>query len=109
MPYVLRRSDSLPHQELKWRFTISAAIRDGDWKLIRLPDRLPLLYHLPTDISEQNNVAMKNMEKTEELLLKLGDWDVSLPQPVFLEGAIWKRRQLDLYDKTYSLNQPTDE
>jgi len=106
VPYILEEKTTRPHQELKWRFTISAAIRDGDWKLIRLPDRLPLLYHLPTDISEQNNISLKNIEKTEELLRKLGDWDVSLPHPVFLEGAVWKRRQLDLYDKKYQLKQP---
>ena len=105
LPYILGENSSLPHQELKWRFTISAAIRDGDWKLVRLPDRLPMLFHLPTDISEQNNVALNHIEKTEELLKKLGNWDVSLPHPVFLEGAMWKRRQLNLYDKKYQLIQ----
>jgi len=109
VPYLLDEELTLPHQELKWRFTISAAIRDGDWKLIRLPDRLPLLYHLPSDTSEQNNVALENMERTEELLKKLGDWDVSLPHPVFLEGAEWKRRQLDLYDKKYQLIQSVNK
>jgi len=106
MPYLLGDRNSLPHKELKWRFTISAAIREGDWKLIRLPDRLPYLFHLPSDISEQNNVALENLEKTEELLRKLGVWDVGLPHPVFLEGAEWKKRQLELYDKEYPLTQP---
>ena len=108
MPYISGQITSFPHRDLKWRFTISAAIRDGDWKLIRLPDRLPLLFHLPSDISEQSNVAMEHIEKTEELLKKLGNWDVELPHPVFLEGAIWKRRQLDLYDRTYPLVQPQE-
>jgi arylsulfatase A-like enzyme len=105
-PYVLGNKTGQPHKELKWRFTISAAIRDGDWKLIRLPDRLPLLYHLPTDVSEQNNVALQNIDKTAELLKRLGDWDVGLPYPVFLEGASWRKVQLDLYDKGYRLVQP---
>ncbi|MBA7544325.1 hypothetical protein ES705_36677 [subsurface metagenome] len=43
------------------------------------------------------------------MLKKLGDWDVSLPHPVFLEGAVWKRRQLDLYDNKYQLKQPETE
>ncbi len=108
IPYLLENSTASPHPELKWRFTISAAIRQGDWKLVRLPDRLPMLYHLPTDISEQNNVALKNIDKTEELLKKLGDWDVGLPYPLFLEGAVWKKRQLELYDREYPLKQPID-
>ena len=107
--YVLNKKDGVPHEDLKWKFTISAAIRDGEWKLIRLPDRLPMLFHLPTDVSEQNNVALKNIEKTEELLKKLGDWDIDLPHPVFLEGSIWKRFQLKLYDKKYVLEQPKKE
>ena len=106
IPYILKENKEQPHKELKWRFTISAAIRYGDWKLIRLPDRLPLLYHLPTDISEQHDVFLDNKEKSKELLLKLGNWDVKLPHPLFLEGAEWKRKQLDLYDQTYQLVQP---
>ncbi len=106
MPYLKGNVKSHPHQQLKWRFTISAAIRQGAWKLIRLPDRLPMLYHLPSDISELNNVAASNPEKTAELLKQLGQWDVGLPHPVFLEGAVWKKRQLELYDKKYPLNQP---
>ncbi|MCB0847305.1 MAG: sulfatase-like hydrolase/transferase, partial [Bacteroidetes bacterium] len=106
IPFLDKNNQEVPHQELYWRFTISAAIREGDWKLIRLPDRLPLLYNLSVDISEQDNVALDYPEKTAELLKKLGDWDVSLPHPVFLEGAEWKRRQLNLYDKEYLLDQP---
>lgn len=108
LPYLLNEKAGKPHTELKWRFTISAAIRDGDWKLVRLPDRLPMLYHLPSDITEQNNLALKEIEKTKALLKKLGDWDVRLPHPVFLEGAIWKRRQLGLYDAEYPLVQPKE-
>lgn len=109
IPYVLGEKKDLPHQVLKWRFTISAAIREGDWKLIRLPDRLPMLYQLSADTAEQNNVAMQNLEKTRELLKKLGNWDVSLPHPVFLEGVEWKRNQLDLYDRKYKLTQPENK
>jgi len=108
LPYLLKEITEKPHKALKWRFTISAAIRDGDWKLIRLPDRLPLLYHLPTDISEQHNLALTELAKTEALLKKLGEWDVQLPHPVFLEGAIWKKRQLGLYDAVYPLVQPNE-
>lgn len=106
LPYVKNEKAGMPHEDLMWKFTISAAVRAGEWKLVRLPDRLPMLYHLPTDMSEQKNVALQNLEVTEKLMKKLGNWDVSLPHPVFLEGAVWKRRQLDLYDDTYPLVQP---
>nr|WP_319509498.1 sulfatase [uncultured Draconibacterium sp.] len=106
LPYLNGSSVTAPHNELLWRFTISKAIRKGDWKLISIPDRIPMLYNLATDISEQNNVALDHIDVTGELLQELGNWDVSLPHPLFLEGARWKRVQLDLYDRKYQLSQP---
>ncbi len=106
MPYILGEKTTVPHQELKWRFTISAAIRDGDWKLVRLPDRLPMLFNLTADISEQHDVALDHMDITKDLLKRLGDWDVSLPHPLFLEGPNWRKQQVSQYDDTYRLTQP---
>ena len=106
LPQLSGLDDTAPHTELKWRFTISAAIRDGDWKLVRLPDRLPLLFNLRKDLSEQHDVALLNLERTRAMLARLGDWDVRLPHPVTLEEAVWKRRQLNLYDARFPLTQP---
>ncbi len=109
LPFLTGEAAGPPHERLRWRFTISAALREGDWKLVRLPDRLPMLYHLPSDISEQKDVALENLERTRTMLRRLGDWDVALPHPLFLEGAVWKKRQLELYDRTYPLSQPAAE
>lgn len=106
VPYLTGKNNGLPHESMNWRFTISAAIREGNWKLVRLPDRLPLLFDLSKDISEQRNVALQNLEVTESLLKKLGEWDVNQMHPVFMEGAVWKARQLKLYDNTYMMEQP---
>lgn len=106
LPRLTGADDTPPHAELMWRFTISAAIREGDWKLVRLPDRLPLLFNLRADLSEQRDVALENLDRTKAMLARLGDWDVRLPHPVTLEGAVWKRRQLNLYDAKYPLTQP---
>ncbi len=106
VPFLLNEKAGEPHEFFNWRFTISAAIRQGNWKLVRLPDRLPMLFDLSKDISEQNDVALDHLDVTKSLLKKLGDWDVSLPHPVFLEGPQWRVRQLHLYDKEYQLSQP---
>ncbi len=106
VPFLRGEVQNSPHHSMKWRFTISAAIREGDWKLIRLPDRLPELYNLETDVSEQKDVAMQYPERTQRMLRELGQWDVRLPHPHFLEGAVWKARQLRLYDEEYRLTQP---
>ncbi len=106
IPYLTGENILPPHASLNWRFTISAAIRDGDWKLIRLPDRLPMLYNLVDDISEQDDVAIENMERTKSMLKDLGSWDIRQPHPVFLEGPIWRANQVSLYDRKYQLEQP---
>ncbi len=106
MPFLTKETQSIPHKSFNWRFTISAAIREGNWKLVRLPDRFPMLFDLSKDISEQNNVAFDNLDLTKSMLKKLGDWDVSQPHPLFLEGAVWKKRQVKLYDAKYTLVQP---
>ena len=105
-PYITNETQEVPHQTMMWRFTISAGIRKGNWKLIRLPDRIPLLFNLDNDPSEQNNIALENMDLVKSMLKELGDWDVSTPHILFLEGARWKRNQLGLYDKEYQLEQP---
>jgi hypothetical protein len=42
----------------------------------------------------------------ESMLKELGDWDVSCPQILYLEGSRFRREQIDLYDKKYKLSQP---
>ncbi len=106
LPYLRGENPAPPHDTLLWRFTISAAIREGDWKLIRLPDRFPTLFNVATDPSEEHDLASANLDVTRRLLRQLGDWDVRLPHPLFLEGAVWKSRQLNLYDSKYPLTQP---
>ncbi|MGQ7871387.1 sulfatase [Sunxiuqinia sp. sy24] len=106
LPYINGEIDGKPHDSFNWRFTISAVIREGDWKLIRLPDRFPVLYNLKEDLSEQHDLALENIELTKALLKKLGTWDIAQPHPVFLEGAEWRANQLNLYDRTYQLSQP---
>jgi len=50
-------------------------IRDGDYKLIDWYDEERVeLYHIPTDLREENNLAAKMPEKADELLKKITDW-----------------------------------
>lgn len=108
-PHLSNATQDAPHETMLWRFTISAGIRKGNWKLVRLPDRLPMLFNLDKDIAEQHNVAHDNWDLVETLLKELGDWDVSAPHVQFLEGDKWRRNQLNLYDKKYQLSQPENE
>ncbi|MEM8668054.1 MAG: sulfatase-like hydrolase/transferase [Planctomycetota bacterium] len=106
LPFLQGRKEMAADRELKWRFTISGSLREGDWKLIRLPDRLPMLYDLRHDEAELNDLADAHPNRVREMLRRFGDWDVSLPHPQFLEGDRYRRTQIDLYDTQYDLIQP---
>lgn len=106
LPYLLNKNENIPPVTLEWKYTVGAAIREGNWKLIRLPDRLPMLYNLTEDISEQANEALQFPEITSALLKKLGTWELHLPYSVFHEPADWRIRHLGYYDAPYQLLQP---
>lgn len=106
IPFITGQKNNLPHESMEWGYTVSTAIREGHWKLISLPDRLPMLYNLADDIAEQKDVAIQNMDRTNTMLKKLGTWVVHLPHPVFLEPASWRIRHLKFYDSKYQLVQP---
>lgn len=68
-----------------WRTTPAGAIRLGPWKLIEFfEDEHVELYHLPTDISEKNDLAEQQPKVREDLLRRLKQWrsDVAAPMPV---------------------------
>lgn len=67
-------------------WTPGAAIRDGQWKLIRFYETdVDELYDLEADPGEQNNLAASNPDKVAELRQKLEDWqqqqNAKLPTP----------------------------
>lgn len=76
LPYLSGAQTSPPHQELFWRTGQRAAIRIGDWKLLKNPRRGGSdewqLYHLAEDISEEHNLAAREPERVHELL---GRWN----------------------------------
>ncbi|QBY04246.1 sulfatase [Thalassotalea sp. HSM 43] len=106
LPYVNGEQLGDPNQEMMWRFTVSASIRDGDWKLIRLPDRLPMLYNVKDDVAELHDVASEHPQRVQTMLKALGSWDVSTPQHLYMEGAKYKKIQLRSYDAEYRIVQP---
>jgi arylsulfatase A-like enzyme len=87
---------------LYWKKETRAVIREGDWKLIRFPDRPAELYDLSNDISEVNNLADSHPERVIDLYKKLFEWELTLERPLWqlrreFEGKAMKR--MDDYRK----------
>lgn len=106
LPFLTGKQEQSPHESLMWTYTVGSAIRTGDWKLIRLPDRLPMLYHLSADPSEQHDLALEHLDRTRSMLEELGRWEVQSPNPVFREPYDWRIRHLRFYNSDYRIVQP---
>lgn len=106
LPFLTGNAGTIPREPMKWLYTVGSAIRDGDWKLVRLPDRLPMLYHLPGDPAELDDVSQAHPDRTRAMLRELGLWETRAANPVCREPADWRQRHLRFYDATYQLTQP---
>jgi len=95
LPYITGKKKGRPHQTLCWREEVTAAIRDGDWKLIRFPDKPAELYNLARDISEMNNLAAREPEKVTDLYGKLWDWEQELARPLWFLQTKYDQDVLD--------------
>jgi arylsulfatase A-like enzyme len=101
-PYLSREKLGRPHQTLHWKMETRAAIREGDWKLLRFPDRPAQLYHLAQDPGEQNDLAAARPQLVRELFRKQFAWELELERPGWLlrraeEG--WSARRADEFSK----------
>jgi arylsulfatase A-like enzyme len=105
IPYLQGLDTKRPHPTLYWKMETRGAIRDGDWKLLRFPDRPTELYNIVEDASEQNNLAAEHPEIVKTLYGKLFTWELELERPLFMlrraeEG--WSARRTDQFRKPTS-------
>ncbi len=98
LPYVLGEKSGAPHESLFWKIngdfkivnndTIRGndrfAIRSKNYKMIIDEDGNSYLYDLEKDISEQNNIALDFPEITNDLRLKINQWNEKTISPIFL-------------------------
>ncbi|GAA0881169.1 sulfatase-like hydrolase/transferase [Algoriphagus jejuensis] len=103
MPFLKGEREGRAHELLYWKKENRAAIREGDWKLLRFPDRPAELYDLSRDISEVNDLASTYPELVKTLYKKLFDWELTLSRPSWqllrkYEGDAMQR--MDQYRKT---------
>ena len=115
LPYMTGQADGAPHEYLYWRAGPSVAIRDAQYKLIKLnrtefrpgdlrrdgrlqpPEggwptdsphgQVTLLYDLEADIGELNNLAAEQPEVVARLEAELDAWRATLLSEPILPGA----------------------
>ncbi len=65
------------------------AARVGDHKLIRVNQLPSVMYNLKKNIGETNDLSEKKTETFNEINLKLENWENTLSNPIWTEGATW--------------------
>ena len=94
IPFLTGTVEEKPHDVLFWRRGPAAAVRKGDWKLIRVDDQPPLLFHLRDDIGETKNLAEAFPEKVTQLLAHYDSWESEMVEPLWVAEKIWTDRQI---------------
>jgi len=70
---IFKGDERKPHDYLFWQFSDAAAVRHGDWKLVR-SGRPWELYDMKSDRTELNNLVDTHPEQAEELATKWDEW-----------------------------------
>lgn len=104
LPYLKGDKSERPHQSLFWKKETRAAVRNGDWKLIRYSDRPAELYNIEEDISEQNNLAATYPDKVKELFKELYEWELTLERPLWQLKRSFEKYDIDRMDKYRKVN-----
>ena len=96
VPHLKGEIKTPPHDALYWRWVAQAAIREGNWKLLRGGER-EYLYDLGVDLEEKNNLAVQHPDIANRLRTKLATWCDGLNPPGLSPGnmaSTWN----DYYD-----------
>ncbi|MBG86794.1 MAG: N-acetylgalactosamine-4-sulfatase [Verrucomicrobiales bacterium] len=87
IPYLTGKKTGRPHDKLFWRIGNRAAIRSGDWKLLRNPRRGQgndwELYNLSKDIGETKNLATTEPEIASRLRHEWEELNGDMIDPVW--------------------------
>jgi arylsulfatase B len=86
LPYVLGKEEGRPHETLFWRQGHKAALRSGDWKIVRAGRTTPgawELYHLKEDRSEARNLAEEHPERLAALRIIFERLNAEMAEPAF--------------------------
>ncbi len=90
VPYLAGEKSGPPHARLLWRTGGGQqwAMREGEWKLIRVKDRPLELYNLADDIGEKHDLAQAEPEVVRRLNDTLEAWNGELRSPAFLGSSV---------------------
>lgn len=82
LPFLMGENRAAPHDALYWRFGEQIALRQGDWKLLKVRgDKEPRLYNLRDDVGEKTDLASAQPDRVQKLQKLWDDWNQTLEAP----------------------------
>lgn len=106
IPYLTGKKKGRPHETLFWKRDARAAMRKGDWKLIRFPDRPAELFYLPEDERELNNLADSEPERVRKMYKELFAWETTLERPRWLLKKVYEKHDVERTDAFWPKDKP---
>jgi arylsulfatase A-like enzyme len=95
LPYLTGEIADRPHEMLYWRRGVVAAVRRGDWKLIRVAGEPAWLFDLADDPWEERNRLSDHPALVEELLEALDGWEADMVEPLWRTDPYWTQNQIE--------------
>jgi arylsulfatase A-like enzyme len=85
IPYLSGKKTDAPHERLFWRAGggLRWAVREGDWKLVKMDDTDPELFNLAADKSETKNLIGDNPAQAKKLQAAYDKWNGENIEPLF--------------------------
>ena len=83
LPFLKGEQAAAPHERLFWRSDVKLAVREGEWKLVRVGGQPAELYQLTLDPGEKNDLATAHPDVAQRLAAALTAWDAELIPPAF--------------------------
>ncbi len=99
IPYLSGETNATPHEALFWKKENRGVVQQGEWKMMRFPDRPAELYNIKDDIGEHFNLAYKYPDRVKEMFKVLWSWEVQLERPMFMLKRLYEENAMQRMDE----------
>ncbi len=105
LPYLSGQKKGDPHEVLFWRKDKMAAVRIGQYKLIRVEGLGQRMYDLSDNRKEAEDLCKKEKHRYQQLNRQLMNWEKGLIKPLWLEDEDWNEVTFEIHRDLMN-NQP---
>ncbi|MBB6461953.1 sulfatase-like hydrolase/transferase [Flammeovirga kamogawensis] len=102
LPYINGGKSGDLHEYMYWKWETRGVVRNGNWKLMRFPDRPAMLFNTKQDPGEQKDLSAKYPERVNKMFKELFAWEMQLERPMFMLRTAeeqWSANRFDQFRK----------